>query len=265
MNIFLIYAFLFYIGSSFGWVLELFFRRFFSSANPEKKWINPGFLTGPYVPLYGFGLCLLYTIANLENKNLISSPFWNKAVLFIAMAASMTIIEYIAGVLCLKLMNIRLWDYSKLWGNINGLICPLFSFFWAVLGAVYYIFVHPRILKALLWLSQNLAFSFFIGVFFGVFAIDFAYTTNLVMKIKKFASDNDLIVRYEHFKSYIRSVRDKRATRPHFFLAFHTDLPISENLSSYYERIKERSDLREHIKILKEKTKEKLNDANPRS
>lgn len=30
-------SFLFFMGSIAGWVLELFFRRFFSSANPERK------------------------------------------------------------------------------------------------------------------------------------------------------------------------------------------------------------------------------------
>ena len=47
MNTFLKLAFLFYIGSSLGWVLELFFRRFISGNNPERKWINPGFMVGP--------------------------------------------------------------------------------------------------------------------------------------------------------------------------------------------------------------------------
>ena len=56
MNIFLTLAFLFFIGATLGWVLELLFRRFFSSANPERKWINPGFCVGPYLPLYGCGL-----------------------------------------------------------------------------------------------------------------------------------------------------------------------------------------------------------------
>lgn len=66
MNIFLTLAFLFFIGATLGWVLELLFRRFFSSANPERKWINPGFCVGPYLPLYGCGLCFLYLIASLE-------------------------------------------------------------------------------------------------------------------------------------------------------------------------------------------------------
>lgn len=59
MNIFLIYAFLFYIGSGLGWVLELFFRHWFLRSNPEHRWVNPGFCVGPYVPLYGFGLCIV--------------------------------------------------------------------------------------------------------------------------------------------------------------------------------------------------------------
>lgn len=35
MNLFLTLAFLFSIGSTFGWVLELFYRRFVSGANTE--------------------------------------------------------------------------------------------------------------------------------------------------------------------------------------------------------------------------------------
>lgn len=70
MSMFLTLAFLFAMGSMAGWVLEVFFRRFFSTANPERKWINPGFCTGPCLPIYGSGLCILYLISivgGLEN------------------------------------------------------------------------------------------------------------------------------------------------------------------------------------------------------
>ena len=62
MELFLTILFLFFLGSTFGWVLELFYRRFFSA----KKWLNPGFLVGPYLPLYGFGLILLYLLASIR-------------------------------------------------------------------------------------------------------------------------------------------------------------------------------------------------------
>ena len=58
-QIFLIVLYLFFFGAVGGWVLELLFRRFFSGANPERKWLNPGFLFGPCLPLYGFGTVLL--------------------------------------------------------------------------------------------------------------------------------------------------------------------------------------------------------------
>ena len=143
MGLFLTLAFLFFIGSVFGWVLELFFRRFISAANPERKWINPGFCTGPYLPLYGSGLCILFLIASLENKTLVADPIGEKVLLFVWMAVCMTAIEYVAGLLMIQVAHVRLWDYSNEWGNIQGIICPKFSFFWAVLGAAYYFLIHP--------------------------------------------------------------------------------------------------------------------------
>lgn len=230
MGLFLTLAFLFFMGSVSGWLLELVFRRFFSNANPEHKWINPGFCTGPYVPLYGFGLCIMFLIGSLEQQSFIPSPFWNKLLLFVLSAASMTVIEYIAGIFCLKVVKVRLWDYSDQWANVQGIICPKFSFFWAVLGAVYSYLIHPHILSALRWLSQNLAFSFVIGLFFGFFIIDVAHSAQLVVKLRQFAQNNDLIVRYENIKAHIRSVQDRAAQRPHFFHPFHSDRPLSDHL-----------------------------------
>ena len=227
---FLTLAFLFCIGSLSGWVLEVFFRRFFSSANPERKWINPGFCTGPYLPIYGCGLCVLYMISSLETCGLITNPFMNKVVLFIAMAVCMTMIELIAGLWCLKITKVRLWDYSDEWGNFEGVICPKFSVFWTILGAAYYSLIHPHILDALNWLSNNLAFSFGIGLFFGVFIVDAVHSAQLVAKLKKFAEENDVVVRYEQIKQAIREHHERTKQKYHFFLPFRTELSLAEHL-----------------------------------
>ena len=102
MNIFLALAYLFFIGAVFGWVLEVFFRKFFSSANPEHRWINPGFCVGPYIPLYGCGLCILFLLATLGSWHGMDSSIGGKALLFFGMAVSMTLIEYIAGIMLLR-------------------------------------------------------------------------------------------------------------------------------------------------------------------
>ncbi len=239
MNLFLTLAFLFFIGSVFGWVLELFFRRFISSANPERKWINPGFCTGPYLPLYGAGLCVLFLIASLENTTWIDDPFWEKTVLFVWMALCMTAIEYIAGILSLKLGKVRLWDYSNQWGNIQGIICPKFSLAWAILGAAYYFLIHPHILGALRWLAQNLAFSFVIGMFYGVFIIDLAHSFQLTAKLRAFAAENDVIIKYENLKAHTRAVQEQNAQKYHFFRPFHSSRSLSEHL---LERLRDMGD-----------------------
>ena len=104
----------------------------------------------------------------LERFIPIENTALRKAALFAIMAAAVTLVEYVAGLIFIKGMHVRLWDYSKQWGNIQGIICPKFTLAWALLSAAYYFFVHPRIENALAWLSNNLAFSFIIGFFYGV-------------------------------------------------------------------------------------------------
>ncbi|MGN1024944.1 MAG: putative ABC transporter permease [Faecousia sp.] len=238
MQFLLMMAYLFFIGASAGWVLELVYRNLNKSGD---KWINPGFCTGPYVPIYGVGLCVLYLLASLEQYHFFSNPLWNKAALFVAMAVCMTLIEYIAGIFCLKVLKVRLWDYSDQWGNVQGIICPAFSAAWAALGAVYYFLIHPRILKALEWLSSNLAFSFFIGVFFGVFIIDVAHSAHLTVRLKKFSEDNHMVVKYEALKAHIRSVQQKKTGKYNFFRPFQSDRPLGELLKEMLDAAEKRN------------------------
>ena len=241
MNLSLALAFLFFIGSMSGWILELVFRRYISSSNPERKWINPGFCTGPYIPLYGFGLCIMFLMATLEQYSILSSPFWNRLLLFFIAAIIMTVMEYIAGIMILKLTNVRLWDYTEEWGNIQGIICPKFSLIWAILGAIYYFLIHPHIIGALIWLSNNLAFSFVIGLFFGIFIIDVVHSSQLVAKLKRFAEDNDVILRYEALKVQIRSIQEASAQKPHFLRPFGTEKSLNELLKERSQEFEKRT------------------------
>lgn len=241
MNIFLIFAFLFFAGSICGWALEVIFRRFFSKNNPSHKWINPGFLNGTYLPIYGFGLCALYAMTMLEGFIYVDNIVLQKLILFILMAAAMTAIEYIAGIVFIKGMNIKLWDYSEEWGNIKGIICPKFSFFWAVLSALYYFLIHPYVLSGISWLAENLAFSFFIGLFFGVFVIDMSYSLNLTVKIRKFAAENKVIIRYEHLKDEINSrAMERQKNLLNFLLQFRSELSLMESLEEHIKNLRKK-------------------------
>ena len=100
---------------------------------------------------------------------------------------------------------------------------------------MYYYFVHPRILNALKWLSQNLAFSFFIGLFFGVFIVDLVYSDHILSKIKKFANTNGVIIKYEELKNHIIESREKGYEKVKFIFAMNSKMPIIDYLNKYYE------------------------------
>ena len=201
IEVFLVVAFLFFVGSMFGWCLEVLFRRFFTA----KKWINPGFLTGPYLPLYGFGVAGLFGISRIP---LHTGMAWLDAVLLILiMGVTMTLIEYIAGLIFIKGMKIKLWDYSNRWGNIQGVICPLFSLFWLLVSAFFYFVIDAPVIEAVRWFTSNIWFAFFVGIFFGVFLVDLGCSLHLATRIKKFAVEHGVIVQLEKFKE---TLHDKR-------------------------------------------------------
>ncbi|MCD8308999.1 MAG: putative ABC transporter permease [Clostridia bacterium] len=197
-TVLLVAAFLFFVGSVLGWGIEVLFRRFFSA----KKWINPGFLTGPYLPLYGFGLTLMFFICLIPVN---TGAVWaDKLILIAIIGAAMTLIEYIAGLIFIKGMKIKLWDYNNRWGNIQGIICPLFSLLWAIVGAIYVLLLHSFVTGWVSWFVSHIAFAFFVGVFFGVFIIDLCHSINLTAKISKFAKTNKVVISLERFKESIK-------------------------------------------------------------
>lgn len=234
MGIFLVIAFIFFMGSLIGWIIELFYRKFISKANPERKWINPGFLVGPYLPLYGFGLVAMYILSQID-VSFIENKTVQQIILFILMAIVMTIIEYIAGIIFIKGMKVKLWDYTNEWDNIQGIICPRFSFYWAVLSAIYYFLIHPHILSSIYWLTEHLAFSFVVGFFYGIFLIDVCYSMQILVKVKKFATDHDIIVKYQELKRSIRLVKEEYKEKKSFVFAFKSEHSLSEHLKRYLE------------------------------
>ena len=221
MEFFLVLTYLIFIGSLIGWSLEVFWRRFFSKNNPDRKWINPGFLKGPYLPLYGLSLCVLFTLSFI-NVSFVKEIFIQKALLFVLMAMCITLMEYVAGIIFIKGMKIKLWDYSNCWGNIKGIICPQYSFYWIILSAVYYFFIHPQVLEWLYWFTNHLAFCLVIGFFYGVFTMDVCYTFKLSAKIREFAEERQIEVRYENLKALIQKKNEELKEKRHFLFSFHT-------------------------------------------
>lgn len=197
MNYVVIISTLFVIGSLGGWVIELFFRRFVS----QKKWMNPGFLTGPYLPIYGFGVLVLYGVSNIPLG--IDGHIWDVIIRIIIIGVGMSLIEFIAGLIFIKGLGIKLWDYSSRKGNIMGIICPSFSIIWLIIGSLYYFSLNPVLVQGITWIAENLIYTYFIGAVIGAMIVDFAYSIHLATKLKVFNEYRAL--RFEEFKKEFKN------------------------------------------------------------
>lgn len=229
MNHFLQFVFIFYIGCTLGWIIELLFRRI-----ENGKWVNPGFLIGPYLPIYGFGSCILTFIYLLFKDSSL-----NPVVIVLLMGILMTLIELIGGWIGLK-NNVRLWDYSDNWGNYKGLICPLYSLIWTTISGIYYFLLAPYIFHILDKISNNLVFSYTLGIFSGIIIIDLVYSSKLYIKIKEFARDNNIIVKYEQLKMSIKDAQIKRKEKYSFLNPFKQTKSLMEYLTNYIKDKKNR-------------------------
>ena len=125
LTYFIIYSFL-------GWVMESTFRSVL-----EKKLINTGFLIGPLCPIYGIGACIMFLFLDKFYDNVV--------ILFLVSIVSLTLWEYIVGVLLEKAFNTKYWDYSNQKFNFQGRICLFYSLCWGVLGVIFIKYIHPFI------------------------------------------------------------------------------------------------------------------------
>ncbi len=162
----------FSIGSIVGWFIELFYRTFVS----QKKLVNPGFLSGPYLPLYGFGTVILFLLSIPD------IPLWYRVIYFFVVTS---ILEWITGELYLRYFNIRLWDYSTQKWNYKGLICPLFSLYWTILALAFYFFTFPFLQDLTLKASDNVYAYLGLGFFSGIFSEDVVISFHLAARLSK--------------------------------------------------------------------------------
>ena len=138
------YILLFFTTAFLGWLMEVVckliqFRRF----------VNRGFLTGPILPIYGFGALsiLLVCVPIQENALLVA----------LAGTAVASAVELVTGWAMEALFHVRYWDYSNQPLNLNGYICALSVATWAVFSAIIVCVVHPLLRPMVLRLPPQMA------------------------------------------------------------------------------------------------------------
>lgn len=120
----------FFVYSLLGWIWEvsLFLVR-------ERRFVNRGFLSGPLLPIYGFGAVgILLTCVPFKENLLI--------VALVGMISA-SLLEYVTGAAMEALFHVRYWDYSRQPFNLKGYICLLSAATWAVFSVLVVCGIHP--------------------------------------------------------------------------------------------------------------------------
>lgn len=150
----------------------------------EKRWINRGFLRGPFIPIYGFGATTIVLFMNFFETHVQLAPPLDVLVgMFFAMVVA-TVLEYVTSYLMEVAFSTRWWDYSSRKFNINGRIALLPSLFWGVGGYTLWRYVNPTIegLVDTLFGPYKMAALIF---FYGVLVIDTVSTVGELVSLRK--------------------------------------------------------------------------------
>ncbi len=222
-DVFLGVLYLFIFGSFAGWLIEFCFRNI---VHKPDKLINPGFLNGPYLPLYGTGVIILYLICSLDLHTIYK---------LLLIAASMTFIELVTGLFFIKYYNVKLWDYSNKKFNYKGVICPQYSFFWTVLGAAFYYLIYPYLHGEVLIILDSMIASFLLGAIYAVIVIDIIFSFDIVNKIKHELAniEKKVVVNYKELKKRDDNSKSKKLRR---FLLNLEGIDVRKELEAYFNK-----------------------------
>ncbi len=128
------WLFFFYFYCFFGWIFESAYVSLRS-----KKFVNRGFMRGPFLPIYGSGAIMMLVV---------SMPFQDNIFLtYIAGCIGATVLELVTGVAMEALFKVGYWDYSNQKFNYKGHICLSSTIAWGFLTIFMTEFLHKVVEK----------------------------------------------------------------------------------------------------------------------
>ena len=139
------------------------------------RFVNRGFLIGPYCPIYGMGgLSVTFFLSGYKDKPIL---------LFILSLIFATVIEYSTSYVMEKVFHARWWDYSNDKFNINGRVCLATMIPFGILSLAVIYLMNPFFIKIYDGFGDRLLFC--ICLFSGIaFLCDFVISTIILVTFR---------------------------------------------------------------------------------
>lgn len=161
----------FFIYSFIGWCGEVCMAAF-----KRRKFINRGFVSSPFCPIYGIG-AVAFGVFLPELKS-------NLFFLFLGGVLLAAFIEFITGVLLEKIFHRKWWDYSEVRFNFEGYICLRYSLLWGLSAVLLILFINP-FCETVIHLIPGLLGSVLIWTLLVLLVIDCLGTTLTLLGMQK--------------------------------------------------------------------------------
>lgn len=152
------YFLLFMVYAIAGWIMEVICKSI-----EAKKFIDRGFMIGPYCPIYGWGAIAITILLHRYTDDWI--------VLFLMSVITCGVLEYVTSYVMEKLFHARWWDYSKRKYNINGRVCLETLIPFGILGLIIMYVTNPFILSQFAKVPEQ-TLNIIAIVLFVIFSID---------------------------------------------------------------------------------------------
>ena len=154
-----------------GYMLEVIY-----AALVLGKFVNRGFLNGPWCPIYGFGMVIVAITLRPLSANMI--------VLFIGSVIVTSAIEFVTGFVLEKVFHQKWWDYTDEPFNLGGYICLKFSLLWGI-ACVFVVKLVLPFTDFLCKLMHNTVGAIIIFSLIGLMIADLVATVITINGIKK--------------------------------------------------------------------------------
>ena len=158
INVFLIYSIL-------GYIWEEVINLVLSSK------ISNGFFIGPWIPIYGFGACIIIFVMRFIFNRIKVSRFIKIILLFIISSIILTLMELLGGVFVEYLTGKSYWDYSSLKFNFGHYIALEISLVWGIMSIVVTYLIKPLLDKLIKKIPKYITY-----IFIGLVILDVLYT-----------------------------------------------------------------------------------------
>lgn len=235
----------FAIYSVLGYVLETLFALVMYGKLESRQ----GFLYGPVCPIYGLGAVVMILALQKFKKNGYTL-FWGG--IFVG-----SIVEYVISLFGEIVLNVRWWDYSDRFLNLNGRICILYSIYWGIIGIYLMKSLNPQIDRRINFIKKKLNIKIskictivvtiilFIDCIISAFAIELFLSRTVVEKDLPAQNRNQYIEIYEKYysneknKQLIEKIWANKTilrTYPNLKLTFEDGNVI--NIKDHYPEIK---------------------------